>query len=99
MTVDERLVESCNSRTAPEGSLSRLRTIQHELVTSAVVTESLLMARNVAVVQALESGVPAHLVQQVTRTGPAAFELAVARGIYHRDHAPRSRTHAVGRLG
>jgi len=71
-----------------ERALRRLRAAQHELVRTAV-TESLLMSRNVALVQALESGVPAHLVQEVTRMSPAAFELAVARGIYYRDHAAR----------
>ncbi|WP_043500227.1 hypothetical protein [Georgenia sp. SUBG003] len=92
-------VESRSSGTAPEELLARLRTTHHELVTAPVVTEPLLMARNVAVVQALEGGVPAHLVQEVTRMGPAALELAVARGMYHRDHATSRHAYVGAREG
>jgi hypothetical protein len=97
--IDERPSESRGSLTAHERPLARLRAIHHELVASPVVTEPLLMARNVAVVQALESGVPADVVQKVTRMGPAALELAVARGIYHRDHASPGHAHVAGRAG
>jgi len=103
MTVDALAPEPrATVPTAPlasaraEEALARLRATQHELLASVRVTEPLLMVRNVAVVQALEAGVPAHVVQQVTRTGPAALELAVARGIYHRDHARHPRARVTG---
>ncbi|PFG39853.1 hypothetical protein ATJ97_2371 [Georgenia soli] len=88
--------------TAPLGSataedaLGRLRATQHDLLSSVRVTEPLLMVRNVAVVQALEAGVPADVVQRVTRMGPAALELAVARGIYHRDHGSPAHARVAG---
>ena len=95
MTVDERFTDGRSSLDTADAALTRLRAVHHELVTSPVVTEPLLMARNVAVIQALESGVSAHLVREVTRMTPAALELAVARGIYYRDHAPRRHAHVI----
>lgn len=88
--------ESPLRRETVEQAVARLRAAHHEFVSAPVVSESLLMARNVAVVQALEAGVPGSLVQEITRMGPAALELAVARGTYHRDHAPRRHGPAVG---
>ena len=103
MTVDALAPEPrATVPTAPLASapadeaLARVRATQHDLVTSLRVTEPLLMVRNVAVVQALDAGVPADVVQQVTRMGPAALELAVARGIYHRDHVGHSRARIAG---
>lgn len=103
MTVDQLAPEPrATVPTAPlasamaDDALAQLRATQHDLVSSVMVSEQLVMVRNVAVVQALEAGVPASVVQQVTRMGPAALELAVARGIYHRDHARRTRACAVG---
>jgi hypothetical protein len=68
-----------------EQAVARLRAAHHEFVSTPVISESLLMARNVAVVQALEAGVPDSVVRQIIRMGDVAFELAVARGTYHRD--------------
>ncbi|GAA4288230.1 hypothetical protein [Georgenia daeguensis] len=80
-----------------EQAVARLRAAQHEFVSTPVISESLLMARNVAVVQALEAGVPDSVVRQILRMGDVAFELAVARGTYHRDVAQRCEGSAVGR--
>jgi hypothetical protein len=79
-----------------ERAVARLRAAQHEFVSTPVISESLLMARNVAVVQALEAGVPDSVVRQVLRMGDVAFELAVARGTYHRDVVGRCAGSAVG---
>jgi hypothetical protein len=83
---------------ADEEAVARLKAAHHEFVSTPVISESLLMTRNVAVVQALEAGVPVALVQKVTRMSDAALELAVARGTYHRDYLLRCQSAVVGGL-
>lgn len=79
-----------------EQAVARLRAAHHEFVSTPVISESLLMARNVAVVQALEAGVPDSVVRRILRMDDVAFELAVARGTYHRDAVGRCPGSAVG---
>jgi hypothetical protein len=101
MTLDDLIAPALPSLTceAHEEAVARLRAAHHEFVSTPVISESLLMTRNVAVVQALEAGVPGTVVRQVTRMGDAALELAVARGTYHRDHVLRCQGSLVRGLG
>ena len=75
----------------------RSTTAQAALDTQPVVTLDLLLARNVAVVDALAAGVAEALVERATGLREAALELAVARGRYCTTVRTGSLAHADSR--